>query len=52
MKKSMLLALLAVGMVAGYASGFAHLNACGDARRAAFERHVAEVCLSAAKEAH
>jgi hypothetical protein len=52
MKRPIVLALLAVGIVAGYASGLAHLNAYRDARRATFERHVAEVCLNAAKEAH
>ena len=49
MKRRMLMVLLAVGTVGGYASGFAQMHACHRGREAAFERHVASVCLNAAK---
>jgi len=48
MKRRMLMVLLAIGTVGGYASGFAHMHACHRARTAAFEHHVAEVCVDAA----
>jgi hypothetical protein len=41
--------LLAIGAVGGYASGFAHLHRCGRERHAAFERHIADVCVGAAR---
>jgi hypothetical protein len=44
----MVMVLLAIGTVGGYAAGFAHMHACHRARSAAFERHVAEVCIDAA----
>ncbi|HJL15613.1 MAG TPA: hypothetical protein RMH99_08160 [Sandaracinaceae bacterium LLY-WYZ-13_1] len=54
MKRTLLIALFAFGTVAGFGSGFASL-ACwhhrADARRAAFERHVADVCVEAADRA-
>jgi len=54
MKRKLLIALLAFGTVAGFGSGIASL-ACGHhrahARRAAFERHVAELCVDAARRA-
>jgi hypothetical protein len=40
--------LLAIGTVGGYAAGFARAHACHRAQTAAFERHVAEVCVDAA----
>ena len=51
MRKRVLIVLLALGMVGGYASGFAHMRGCHRERQAAFERHVADVCLNAAKGA-
>jgi hypothetical protein len=45
----LLVVLLALGTVGGYASGFASLSCRAHARRAAFERHVAHVCAEAAK---
>jgi hypothetical protein len=47
MKRRALLFLLALGTIGGYAAGLASCSAHG-ARRAAFERHVARVCLDAA----
>jgi hypothetical protein len=49
MKRRILMALLALGAVGGYASGFAHMHRCSHNREAAFERHVADVCLASAK---
>jgi hypothetical protein len=51
MRRRILMVLLAVGMVGGYASGFAHMRECHRGREAAVERHMAEVCVSAAKGA-
>jgi hypothetical protein len=51
MKRRILMILLAAGTVGGYASGFAHLHRCHESRQAAFERHVADVCLASAKGA-
>ena len=48
MRRPFLIALLAVGTVGGYASGFASLH-CARARQSAFEHHVAKVCVDAAK---
>ncbi|UJR84799.1 hypothetical protein [Sandaracinus amylolyticus] len=53
--RKLLIGLLAFGTVAGYASGFASLAHCArghEARRAAFEAHVAEVCTRAAHRVH
>jgi len=49
MKRRILMVLLGLGAVGGYASGFAHMHRCSRAREAAFERHVADVCIAAAK---
>ena len=49
MKRRILVVLLAIGTVGGYASGFASLAHCKHERRAAFERHVAKVCTEAAR---
>jgi hypothetical protein len=49
MRRRILMVLLAIGAVGGYASGFAHMHRCSQERRAAFERHVAAVCVDAAK---
>lgn len=43
--------LLGLGAIGGYASGFAHMHACQRHHRDAFERHVADVCVNAAKGA-
>lgn len=50
MRKKILIAVLALGTIGGYASGFAQMRHCGRARRAAFEAHVAKVCVDAAKD--
>jgi hypothetical protein len=49
MLRRFLIPILAVGTVAGYASGFHSLH-CARARREAFERHVAKVCIDAARD--
>lgn len=54
MKRKLLIALLSFGTVAGFGSGIAsmvcwHSHAHG--RRAAFERHVADLCVEAALRA-
>jgi hypothetical protein len=56
MRRKLLIGLLAFGTVAGFGSGFfsmAH-GGCRNhhaQRRAAFERHVADVCVEAAQRA-
>jgi len=49
-RQRFLIALLALGTVGGYGLGFASLHCHGEARRAAFERHVAQVCVEAARD--
>ncbi len=49
MKRALLIALLSIGTVGGYAAGFASLRYCHHARRVAFERHVARICADAAR---
>ena len=51
MRRRILMVLLAVGAVGGYAEGFAHMHACPRGRNSAFERHVADVCIDAANHA-
>jgi hypothetical protein len=51
MKRRILMVVLALGAVGGYASGFAHMHRCHASREAAFERHMADVCLASAKGA-
>jgi predicted transporter len=51
MKRRILIALLSFGTIAGFGSGFASLSCKRAKHRAAFERHVAELCVSAAKNA-
>lgn len=51
MRRRLQIALLALGTVAGFGSGFAHSHCRAESRRAAFERHVAGVCARAALEA-
>jgi hypothetical protein len=49
MRRPFLLLLLGLGALFGFASGFHQLRWHHWARRAAFERHVAEVCVDAAR---
>lgn len=55
-KRKLLIGVLAFGTIAGYASGFAHMGHCAsrghEARRAAFENHVADVCTRSAERVH
>ena len=51
MKRKLLIGLFAFGTVAGYGSSFACFKHRHEHRRAHFERHVAHVCLEAAREA-
>ena len=50
MRRKLLIALLALGTVGGYASGFASMRHCQSARRQSFEQHVAQVCVDAARK--
>jgi hypothetical protein len=49
MRHKVKIALLALGVVLGYGSGIASFSRCSAARRGAWERHVAKVCVDAAK---
>ncbi len=51
MRRRIAMVLLGLGAIGGYASGFAHMHACQRHHRDAFERHVADVCVNAAKGA-
>jgi len=51
MRRSILVPLLALGTIGGYGAGFASMACHSHARRAAFERHVAAVCVDAARRA-
>lgn len=55
MKRRFLIALLTFGTFAGFGSGFAsmgwHHHRFHQARQAAFENHVADVCVEAARRA-
>ncbi|MDC0683598.1 MULTISPECIES: hypothetical protein [Sorangium] len=51
MRRQITIALLALGTVAGFASGFSSLRCRAEARRDAFQRHVASICVDAAREA-
>jgi hypothetical protein len=51
-KRRILIVLLSLGAVGGFASGFAHMAHAHRMHRAAFERHVADVCVEAAKRGH
>ena len=54
-KRRILIAILGLGTIAGFGSGFAHtawaIRHHHDSRRAAFEQHIADVCVEAAKRA-
>lgn len=49
MKRKLLIAVLAFGTVAGYASALRHMRGCQYERRQHFERHVAKVCIDVAR---
>ena len=55
MRRPFLAILLLMGTIGGYASGIAHWNGCWhkmDEIRAMRERHIADVCLDAARRAN
>lgn len=49
MKRRILIALLALGTIGGYGVGFASMRCRAHGRQGAFERHVAKVCVDAAR---
>jgi hypothetical protein len=49
MKRKIVMGLLALGTIGGFASGFASLRCHGQHRRQAFEDRVAETCVRAAQ---
>jgi hypothetical protein len=49
MRRRLLIGLLAFGGLGGYLGGFMSMARHSHARREAFERHVAEVCIDAAR---
>ena len=49
MKRRLLITLLALGTLGGYGSAFAGMSCHAHARRAAMERHVARLCVDAAR---
>ena len=51
MRRTILIILLSLGTIGGYAAGVAHLACWRHGGRAAFERHVAQVCVQAARTA-
>lgn len=51
MKRRIVMAVLALGAIGGYAMGFCSLHRHHQDRRGAFERHVANVCVEAARNA-
>ncbi|EYF01683.1 hypothetical protein [Chondromyces apiculatus] len=51
MRRKLMIVLLSVGTVGGFASGFSSMRCRAHARRAEFERHVASVCVDAARRA-
>ena len=52
MKRKLLIVLLGFGAIAGYAGGCVSMHHHGFQRRAAFEQHVADVCVAAAHRVH
>ena len=51
MNRRIVMAVLALGAIGGYAMGFASMHRHHHDRKAAFERHVASVCVDAARRA-
>jgi hypothetical protein len=51
MRRRLAIVLLTLGTIGGYAAGFASLKCHHQARRQAFEQHVANICVNAAKQA-
>lgn len=49
MRRRVLIALLVMGTIGGYASGIAGMCCRGHHRRAMFERHIAKICADAAR---
>ena len=47
-RRKLLIGLLALGTVGGFASGFAGMGCRAHSRRQHFERHVSELCADAA----
>ena len=52
MRRRILIVLLAIGTVAGFASGFAHLHQYRGEHWRKVEDHMADVCVRAAERAH
>lgn len=48
-KRKIIMGLLALGTIGGFASGFASMRCHGKYRREAFQDRVAETCVRAAK---
>lgn len=48
MRRRLIITLLALGTIGGYASGFASMHCRAQWKRNAFERHVASLCVDAA----
>jgi hypothetical protein len=51
MKRKVLIALLALGSIGGFAAGFASLRCRHHARRAAMEQKVTQICADALRQA-
>ncbi|MCC6746012.1 MAG: hypothetical protein IT371_00050 [Deltaproteobacteria bacterium] len=51
MRRGILIALLSLGTVGGFTAGALSFTHCRHHRREAFERHVARVCVEAARNA-
>ncbi len=51
MKRRLAIVLLTLGTIGGYAAGFASLKCHSQHRRQAFEDHVAQICVNAARQA-
>ena len=49
--RPLLIVLLALGAVAGFSGGFGWFRECRTSHREAFERHVAQLCVEAARSA-
>ncbi len=52
MRRKGLILVLAIGAIAGFASGLYGCHDHGVERRQAFEDHVADVCMRAAERSH